>query len=180
MAHAHKADKSEVRPYFITMTIVNWLPVFTDPACCDIVLSSLAYLREHRGLAIHAYVIMPTHIHAIVRALTGDLSGIIRDFKKFTSRSIFGLAEAQGHADWVQAFQDASLGNPQTRFRVWQDGFCPEIIFSRKFLEQKARYLHANPVRKGLTDDLAQWRYSSFRAWAIGDLAPFPVDPIGW
>jgi putative transposase len=180
MAHAHKADRSELRPYFITITIVNWLPVFSDPAYCEIIVSSFTFMREHRGLAVHAYVIMPTHVHAIVSALHGDLPGIIRDFKRFTSRSIFSLAESQSRRDLLHAFEAAADGALHARFHVWQEGFCPEILFSRKFLDQKATYVHANPVRKGLAEDPAQWKYSSFKAWAIGDMEPFPVDPLEW
>ncbi len=180
MAHAHKADPTEVRPHFITSTIVDWLPVFVEPAYCHIILDSLSYMRHNRGLAVHSYVIMPTHIHAIVSPSQGDLPGIMRDFKKFTSRSIFQLAEEQRRLDLIRAFQEAAVGSLRVRFRVWQDGYCPEIIRSRKFCDQKRRYLHANPVRKGLAEDPAEWHFSSFRAYGIGDMEPFAVDTINW
>jgi putative transposase len=180
MAHAHKADPTEVRPYFITSTIVNWLPIFTQPAYCLVVLDSLHFMRQSRGLAVHAYVIMPTHMHAIVSPFQGDLPGIMRDFKKFTSRSIFELAKNDGRLDLTQAFQEAAVGSLRARFRVWQDGYCPEIIYSQKFCDQKRKYLHANPVRKGLVEDPAEWHFSSFRAYGIGDMEPVAVDPIIW
>jgi hypothetical protein len=43
--------------HFITSTIVEWLPVFTTAACCDIIVRSLEYCRRHKGLRIHAWVI---------------------------------------------------------------------------------------------------------------------------
>ena len=43
------------RGYFVTATIVEWLPVFTSTACCDIFVRSLEYCREHKGLAIHSW-----------------------------------------------------------------------------------------------------------------------------
>jgi hypothetical protein len=44
--------------YFVTSTIVEWLPVFTTSACCDILVNSLLHSREKRQLRIHAWVIM--------------------------------------------------------------------------------------------------------------------------
>jgi putative transposase len=40
--------------YFVTTTIVQWLPVFTTAACCNIVVQSLLHCRQHKGLKIYA------------------------------------------------------------------------------------------------------------------------------
>ncbi len=47
--------------YFITSTTVAWLPVFTTAACCDILVQSLMYCRENKGLKIYAGVILDNH-----------------------------------------------------------------------------------------------------------------------
>ena len=54
--------------YFITSTIVEWLPVFTSAACCDIVVDALLHCRKHKALQIYAWVILDNHFHAIVAA----------------------------------------------------------------------------------------------------------------
>src|SRR5436305_11700103 len=54
--------------HFVTATIVEWLPVFTTAACCDILVRSLAFSREHKHLRIHAWVILDSHFHAILSA----------------------------------------------------------------------------------------------------------------
>ncbi len=41
--------------YFVTSTIVEWLPIFTTAACCDILVNSLLHCREHKSLRIHAW-----------------------------------------------------------------------------------------------------------------------------
>jgi hypothetical protein len=65
----------------VTFSAVQWLPVFVAEASCRIVTDSLRFCRERRGLCSNAYVIMPTHLHAIVfhesgnaEELRGDLS----------------------------------------------------------------------------------------------------------
>jgi len=52
--------------YFITYTVVEWLPVFVSGAANSIVTDSFRHCHEKKGLRINAYVIMPTHLHAIV------------------------------------------------------------------------------------------------------------------
>jgi hypothetical protein len=52
--------------YSITMTVVDWHPVFVSDAPCKILTDSLNYCHERKGLRINAYVGMPTHFHALV------------------------------------------------------------------------------------------------------------------
>jgi len=66
------------RAHFVTATIVAWLPVFTTAARCDIIVESLQYCRAHKGLKIHAWVILDNHLHAILAA--PDLSRVLTDF----------------------------------------------------------------------------------------------------
>jgi putative transposase len=54
----------------------------------DIVIDSLRYCQKEKGLEIFAWVIMSNHIHIIARSANSDLSGTVRDFKKFTSKKI--------------------------------------------------------------------------------------------
>ncbi len=69
--------------------MVKWVPLFTQARYCQIVLDSLNYLREHKRTQLNAFVIMPTPYHAILWPEEGiSESDVMRDFKRFTSRSI--------------------------------------------------------------------------------------------
>jgi REP element-mobilizing transposase RayT len=57
-----KTDKA----YFLTMTVVNWIDVFSRKNHRDILVNSLKYCQEKKGLYIFAYVIMTNHVHLIV------------------------------------------------------------------------------------------------------------------
>src|SRR6185369_14258992 len=75
--------------YFFTMTVVDWVDVFTRKDYAETILDSIRYCQKEKGLVVHAYVIMPSHVHMIASTKDGqDLSPIIRDMKKFTSTSI--------------------------------------------------------------------------------------------
>nr|WP_309755318.1 transposase [Flavobacterium sp.] len=75
-------------PTFITITVVDWVDLFTRPLYCNILDESLNYCIKEKGLSVHAYVYMTSHIHLIVTALEGELQNMIRDFKKYTSKKL--------------------------------------------------------------------------------------------
>jgi REP element-mobilizing transposase RayT len=53
--------------YFLTWTTVDWIDIFTRQCYRDIVIESLKYCIQNKGLALHAYVIISNHIHLIAR-----------------------------------------------------------------------------------------------------------------
>ena len=73
--------REEYQAHFVTSTIVDWLPVFTSSACCDIITEAFAYCRKHKELKLYGWVIMPNHFHAVVQA-TG-LSGVMGDLEVY-------------------------------------------------------------------------------------------------
>ena len=71
-------------PYFITATVIDWLPVFSNPHIAQIVLDTLGFLQEKNRLIIYAYVLMENHIHLIVSS--EDLSRQIGSIKSYSAR----------------------------------------------------------------------------------------------
>ena len=49
--------------YFITPSIVNWIDLFTRQTYSELVLDSLRYCQKEKGLIIHAWCIIPSHLH---------------------------------------------------------------------------------------------------------------------
>ncbi|MDD5349720.1 MAG: transposase [Chthoniobacteraceae bacterium] len=161
--------------HFITSTVVEWLPIFSSPGCCDILVESLRFCREHKALQLHAWVILPTHFHAIVSAV--DLSGVMADFKKFTARRIVErLADKQ--CGWLlNQLSYYRETHKTTAHQVWQEGFHPQAIVSDEMMLQKLDYLHHNPVRAGFVTSPEHWRYSSAHAWLPGANPLIDCDP---
>ncbi len=92
--------------YFLTFTVVEWLDVFTRPRYKDIVVDSLRYCQQSKGLELCAYCLMTNHLHLIARAADGhELSDIVRDFKKFTARRVFEAIVAnqqESRRQWLE------------------------------------------------------------------------------
>ncbi|MCI0361697.1 MAG: hypothetical protein L0211_24700 [Planctomycetaceae bacterium] len=78
-------------PYFMTWTIVGWLPVFTRNEAVDIIYDSWRYLQRERELLLFGYVILENHLHLIASA--PELPKAVKDSKSFTARSIVDLLE---------------------------------------------------------------------------------------
>jgi putative transposase len=154
-------------PYFITCTVVKWLPIFTRKPYFDLLLDALQFCRQHKGLKIYAFAILDNHLHLVV---AGDkLADIIRDFKSYTAKRLLARLE-QDQKTWVlNQFQYYKQpAKTKSDYQVWQEGFHPQQIVSEEMLQQKIDYLHHNPVRAGLVERPEDWVYSSARDYAGG------------
>ena len=166
--------------YFVTWTVVDWLPLFAESVYRQIVLDSLNFLRAHKHTQLNAFVVMSSHIHAVLWPDDGiNLSDVTRDFKRFTSRKISEEAERQTAKHLLTRFKVARTGNRAQKvssYQVWQEGSHAEAIFSEKFAKQKIDYIHLNPVRAGMVKTADEWPYSSARAYILGEETYPPTD----
>ena len=172
----------EVGVYFVTFTVVEWLPVFIDEASCKIITDSLNYCLKNKSLRINAYVIMLTHLHAIVFDADFDstrLKHTLDDFRKFTGRQLLDFSTKHQPASFMEEFRK-HVGKDRER-RFWQPTQHPEGITSNKFYTQKLNYIHDNPCRKGLVHHMQDWRFSSASFWLGGEEKNDVVlSGIGW
>lgn len=161
--------------HFVAATVVQWLPVFTTRAHCDILVRSLAHCREHKGLKVYGRVIMGNHFHAILAGPA--LAQTIADLKKFAARAVIAQLEQEGR-DWLlnQLQYYRATHKQASTDQVWQEGVHPQAIGRDEMMLQKLEYLHHNPVKRGLVAAPEHWRYSSARAWLPGALAVLRCD----
>ncbi len=166
---------SDAAVYYVTYSVVEWLPVFVSEAACKIVTESLNFCHAKKGLRINAFVIMPTHLHAIVfndEFRSDPLAAALTDFRKFTGRNLSDYCQQSMPSCFAQTLRDQSTADRERRF--WQPSRHPVALLTEKFWQQKLGYLHENPVRKGLVRQARDWRFSS-AAWYDSD-ARFAVD----
>lgn len=157
--------------HFLTLTVVGWIDVFTRREHRDIIIESLDYCRKNKGLEIFAYVIMSNHLHVIARAKeTTNLSDILRDFKKYTSKAIIRAIgeEPESRREWMLSlFKMAVKENPgDAHHHFWQRGNHPVELDNIKIIDQKINYIHDNPVKAGLVENPEDYLYSSARNYA--------------
>jgi REP element-mobilizing transposase RayT len=152
--------------YFVTLTIIDWIDVFTRRIYSDLIIENLTYCQLHKGLNIYAYVIMTNHIHLVANAEGGSLGDILRDFKTYTSKEMIKLISnnpSESRRDWMlNAFKKAGRSNPLNKdYQFWQNGNYPVLLYSAAVIDQKIDYIYENPVRAGFVGSAHEYWYSS-------------------
>jgi len=159
------------RTYFLTMTVVNWIDVFTRKNHKIALVDSLQYCQEKKGLNIYAWCLMPSHLHLIANTEQGFmLDDVIRDFKKFTSKKIISLikSEPESRREWMLGrFECAARANKKIReYKFWKDGNHAIEVYSPGVTWQKIDYIHQNPVEELFVASPEDYLFSSARNYA--------------
>ena len=156
------------RAYFVTLTVVNWIDLFTRLEQRKILVDSLNYCSENKGLVVYCYCVMPSHVHMICEADDEDvLCNLMRDFKKFTAKKFIKTIreEKESRREWLlNMFREscAHLKRNQT-FKVWKTGYHAMWLYSDWFIRQKFEYIHLNPVKDEIVEFPWEYYYSSAR-----------------
>lgn len=169
------AIRNQEAMHYLTFTVVDWVDVFSRKIYRDIVIESLRFCQQNKGMNLTGYVIIrmaaPTnHIHIICQSDKGNLSDLIRDFKKYVAQMIINQIKIgpESRADWMlKRFESggvplaakSNLRNSNLQF--WQVNNHPEEIFTEPFMWSKINYIHMNPVRAGLVLKASDYLYSS-------------------
>lgn len=171
MSRAYKFHNPEGL-YFITFTTVAWVDVFTRRDYMDIVVDSLRFCQQKKGLRLYAWVIMSNHVHLSAEAVEGfKLQDIIRDLKKFTSKQVLkAIAEhpGEGRRLWMlQIFRDAGEANSNNKdHQFWQQHNKPIELFSNGMIGRYMNYLHENPEKSGYVEHAEDYVYCTAPAIA--------------
>ena len=151
MSTKYKATTTE-DAYFITITTVGWIDIFTRLNQKYNIINSLKHCQENKVLEIYAYCLMHSHLHFLCKATDGFiLSDIMRDFKKHTSKQIIKtiIDEPESRREWLLSFFQKACEHlkREQQYKVWQDGYYAEIVETNWFLKQKINYIHNNPLK---------------------------------
>ena len=157
--------------YFITCTTVGWVDLFIRQEYKDILVNSLSHCIENKGLVVHAFVIMSSHIHLIVSTTENTLlPNVMRDFKSFTSkmliREIMQINESRKVWMLLKFEYEAKRQVRGAKYKLWQDGYHPVELLTESMVIQKLDYIHNNPVADRIVDEVEEFVYSSARQYA--------------
>jgi len=139
--------------YFLTIVVRNSYYVFDRYGRWDILANSIKHFQKNKGLLLHDHVFMINHIHFIITS--PDVSGFLRDFKKFTSKRI---------QENIKQYEPQILKlfiNNKDKYQFWSRTNMPIIIETNPFYIQKAEYIENNPVVKDYVTSPEYWIWSS-------------------
>jgi putative transposase len=141
--------------HFLTFSCYHRLPNFQNPNARSTFESSLERVRQKYGLCVYGYVVMPEHVHMLVNEPErGTLAKAMQSLKQSVART---LALRAANPFWQARYYD---------FNVWSE---------RKFVE-KLRYIHRNPVERGLVERPEDWAWGSFRHYMTGEPCPVEIE----
>ena len=133
--------------HFLTFSCYGSAPLLGTPRARNVFEQTLERSRCWYGFYVTGYVVMPEHVHLLIsEPERAKLSVALQMLKQNVARQ---LREPEGGPFWQPRYYD---------FCVWSDA---------KRIE-KLRYIHRNPVRRGLVSSPEQWPWSSFRHYVSG------------
>jgi putative transposase len=158
-------DKNSL--YFITFAVVDWIDIFTRFEYCEVLINSLNYCRDRKGLELYCWSLMTNHFHMICSAKEGyDLSNILRDFKKHTSYEITRKIEGSNHEsrrNWIlEKLREHGSANSNNKvYQLWRNDNHPIELSTNEMIEQRMDYIHNNPVEARIVERAEDYLLSS-------------------
>ncbi len=189
--------------HFLTFSCYRRQPFFNNAAYRDLFLHSLERIRRRYRLVVLGYVVMPEHVHLLVSEPQREtLSTAIQALKLSFVRSLeLSIDQSGGVAvprsrksgeTWGTPLSFNDLQNKKKQNRVphfspllrevgmgnhfWQARFYDFNVWTEKKRIEKLRYIHRNPVKRGLVQSPEQWRWSSFRWYRSGEASPVRIN----
>lgn len=153
--------------HFVTTTVTEWIPVFADAAPARRALVQLVEACKIYETSVVAYVLMPSHLHALLGTRQNErLSQLMRSFKSLSSK----LVKETASEDLIRRLSISG------KYALWQPRFDELTIYSEKQLKIKIEYIHNNPVKDGIVQDAASYPFSSAGAWLSDIPGIVPID----
>lgn len=149
--------------HFITCSCYRRQPWLGTPRRRDLFLTVLEQVRRRYQFVVAGYVVMPEHIHLLIsEPEVKTPSTVMQALKLGFARRI--LAQARRRCNPAQAV--LFDGAPQ---HIWQKRFYDFNVWTEHKRIEKLRYMHRNPVKRGLVASPELWRWSSFRTYFLGE-----------
>lgn len=156
--------------HFITASCYRPRALLASAARRDLLLRILEEVRARYGFVVVGYVVMPEHVHLLIsRPDKGDPSTVMQVLKQRVARRLLRAKRTAGG-------QVALFGGVSEADHFWQRRFYDFNVFSQRKLVEKLRYMHRNPVTRGLVSAPELWAWSSFRAYACREAGMVKVN----
>ncbi len=165
--------------YFVTTSAVRRAHIFQRDLVKRILVDSLNTGRILGQYELFAFVVMPNHIHFIVRGLNSYTPGdIVRELKKATANLILRQYKVEENQAALAFCESAVKPGQRQQYAIWEDEYQAKNVFSPDFLRQKLDYIHNNPVQPHwhLAERPEDYPWSSARFYLMGQPTLIPLS----
>ena len=161
--------------HFITWSCYRRRPLLDTERARDLLLTVLELMRERYRFGVVGYVVMPEHVHILIsEPQIGDPSIVVQAVK-------LGFVQRvrNGQNPHISR-RTRDMGHPAAANRFWQRRFYDFNVWSERKEVEKLRYMHRNPVVRGLVEKPDDWRWSSYRSYAYGEAGLVRINDWRW
>ncbi len=146
--------------HFVTFSCYRRQARLQPPARCDLFVEKLEQTRQRFALRVYGWVAMPEHVHLLLSEPDhGRLATAIQSLKLAVAKSVPGLG--------------VEVGEPA---QFWQKRYYDRNVRDYEEFVEKLRYIHRNPVKRGLVKQPEGWPWSSFRHYATGEAGVVQIE----
>ena len=160
--------------HFITCSCYRRSPFLRSARSRDRFLAILEQTRQRYRFVVVGYVVMPEHLHLLLgEPEVGTPSTVMQVLKQRTARALLPKTK-RGDARQIGLFGEAPASAP-----FWQRRFYDFNVWTDRKRVEKLRYMHGNPVKRGLAAEPEDWRWSSYRFYLLDEVGMVRVNE-GW
>jgi putative transposase len=141
--------------HFLTFSRYHRQPYLVSAERRDLFLQELERVRVECRFVVVGYVVMPEHVHLLLGEPVGTTVPEVMQL----------LKQRVSHA----------ARQPSRTTPFWQTRYYDFAVVSEKKRIEKLRYIHRNPVRRGLVEKPEDWLWSSYRHYLFGEPGPVAV-----
>jgi len=172
-------SKEQNLVHYVTAVTYGRVPLFRDAELCELFIAALAETRIKDPFKLIGNVLMPDHFHLLANPVMLNISTVVGKLKGRSAASILKMLRRDNLSALLHSLRlPRALASGETH-AVWLQDFSSIDIWSDRFVRQKLDYIHMNPVRAGLCDHPAKWRWSSYRSYLPHGPGDVPVE-IDW
>ncbi|HSI73432.1 MAG TPA: transposase [Fimbriimonas sp.] len=162
MSTGRKHYENRVQPGqigFYTSTVLDFVRAFERPEMKEEMVRCLLRDLYESGSLLHAFVVMPHHIHFVARnSEEYDCARLMNKIKRNSAKRLLGQLNDIEHSKF-----DMQRGLNGRKF--WRASYRSLPLFTGAVIQQKIDYVHFNPVKGGLCDAAVDYRWSSAWLW---------------
>jgi len=162
--------------HYVTAVTYRRVPLFRNETACSFLIETMAETRSKYPFKLIGYVIMPDHVHLLLNPLSCDIGGLMRRLKGMSARLILDWLRTKNYAASLEKLRLDSPQKHSHTHAVWLKDYSSVDLWSPKFVRQKLHYIHCNPIRAGLCEHPAQWRWSSYHAYLPHEPGSVPIE----
>ncbi|MBN1779168.1 MAG: transposase [Candidatus Buchananbacteria bacterium] len=176
--------------YFITSKTFDNEKIFSDDRSCRLFIEVLNECKDKYGFELFGYVIMPDHIHLLIKPNPRNtISDVMHRIKgSFAYKYLMMTRNHKGSATRENGINKPTLlrmsqsqlrvadpswvGEKRQRIKqqpIWQKSFYDHAIRNHQDFLEKLNYIHKNPLKHNIANDLNQYQYSSYQNYYLSN-----------